>query len=193
MGWLCSSWSTDDTTEMIADMDKTYFEDEFLLPNTKSIDVKLSDVDPDVNPAGVLSKFWSTVHVGRSGRRDDEEEKLHIYYTVSNGRNTFFLHQAMSKYRDEIFLNYVESVSVEERERKARRHNAILREEFGGEIKIHHTNNKKLKKIGAGEFALNIQRSISLLREHLEEKQEKRKRGLGSLIRSKYVKGEPTR
>ena len=52
IGWLCESFASDDTLEMIADMDKTYFEDEFLLPRTKSLDVKISKIDPEVNPAG---------------------------------------------------------------------------------------------------------------------------------------------
>ena len=55
---------------------------------------------------------------------------------------------------------------------------------------MHHTNNQKLKKIGASLYADQVKVSISCLRQHLDAKQEKRKRGLGALIRSKYVQGK---
>ena len=189
VGWLSNSWVADDTLEMIADMDKTYFEDEFLLPHTKSLDVKLSKIDPDSNPAGVLSQFFSSMHIGDFKDRDDKEEEPHIYYTVSKGRNRFFLHQAMLKYRDEISWKPIESSAG--RKRKSKRQHSILKREFGGEIKLHHTNNKKLIKIAVSGFAAEIKMAMSLLRRHLEEKHEKRKRGLGLLIRREYVNGGP--
>ena len=189
VGWLSDSWMSEDTIEMIADMDKTYFEDEFLLPLIRSLDVKLSKINTEVNPAGVLSKFFSTVHIGNYEGRGDGEEEPHVYYTVSRGRNHFCLHQAMSKYRHEI--SWAPTEFPEERERRSERRVAILKKEFGGVIKIHHTNNKKLKKVDVSDFAGEIKMAISSLQQHLEAKQEKRKRGLGSLIRSKYVKGGP--
>ncbi len=62
---------------------------------------------------------------------------------------------------------------------------AILDDEFNGAIKIHHTNNSKLIKVGAHVNAERIQYAISSLRQHLEQKQQKRQKGLGAMLRRK--------
>ena len=188
VGRLCESFASDDTIEMIADMDKTYFEDEFLLPRTKLLDVKVSRSDPEANPAGVLSKFFSRIQVDGDKHRSEREGRASVYYTISDLGNAFIWRQALLKYRDEIPSKYTESytASANRREREA----AILGGEFSGEVKIHHTNNLKLRRIGADRYATQIKVAISSLRQHLEAKQEKRKRGLGALIRGEYVRGK---
>jgi len=62
----------------------------------------------------------------------------------------------------------------------------LLDEKFGGEIKIHHSNNAKLIEIDIHRYSIQIKSSITCLRQHLEAKQEKRKNGLGALIRRSY-------
>ena len=168
-------------------MDRTYFEDEFLLPHTKSLDIKLSKIDAESNPAGVLGKFFSSIHVGGMEGHDDGEVDPHVYYVFSKKRSPFILHQAMGKYRDE--MSYRPAEPREEAKERSKNRALVLSGEFGGELKMHHTNNKKLRKIDVGSFVTEVKTAISLLRRHLEEKQEKRKRGIGLLIRSKYAKG----
>ena len=130
VGWLCDSWVNDDTAEMIADMDKTYFEDEFLLPHIRSIDGKLEKIDADTNPVGVLSKFFNNMHLMSYRSRDEEEEESHIYYTISNGRNRFLLDQAMFRYRDAISWKPI--ASPREIKRKTKRQISILKNELVG-------------------------------------------------------------
>ena len=185
IGWLCKSFASDDTIEMIADMDKTYFEDEFLLPRTKLLDVKISKIDQEVNPAGVLSKFFSRAHTDSDKIRSEKEGRTDIYYIFSDRGNFFIWHQALLKYRDEISYKYTESYQENPNDRKL--NFEILHKEFGGSVKIHHTNNQKLRRIGAVLYATQIKVAISYLRQHLDGKQKKRKRGLGALIRSKYL------
>ena len=190
VGWLADSSLSDDTIEMIADMDKTYFEDEFLLPNTRALVAKLEKIDAKINPAGVLSKFFSRIHAGGLHEHETGEQEPSIYYTVANARNLFILHQATWKYRDEV--SYSVRESIEQRRERIEKEATMLIEQFGGDIKIHHTNNKKLRKIDANRHAEEISRDILCLSQHLEAKQNKRKRGLGLLIRKKYVKGAST-
>ena len=92
--------------------------------------------------------------------------------------------QALWKYYDE----YSEEMEACSSERVMERVEAvaILENEFGGEIKIHHTNNSKLLRIEAHLLAAQIKHAISCLHNHLLKKQEKRKHGLGALIKRKY-------
>ena len=188
VGWLIKKFLLDDTIEMIADMDRIYFEDEFLLPLTKVLDDKLSKIDPETNPAGVLSKFYTRMHV-ENFMGSSDHEKLHIFYTLSNEFNHYILLQANLKYHDVISHKLEEN--ARERESKYTKDVEILSQEFGGEIKFHHTNNKKLGRVNANHFAREIKNAISHWHQHLQAKQDKRKRGLGSLIRNKYTQDKP--
>lgn len=110
IGWLTDSFRSEDTVDMIADMDRTYFEDEFLLPNIKKLDRKLAQIDPETNPSGILSKFYSRMHT--SARRGDDGEQIErvVYYTHADGGANFFLRQALWKYFDE-YSDQLEEVS----------------------------------------------------------------------------------
>ena len=96
----------------------------------------------------------------------------------------FFLRQAHWKYYDEYPEQLEEVGSAREMERDEVV--AVLDSKFGGEIKIHHTNNAKLVEVEANIFARRVKLAISCLRDHLEAKQAKRKQGLGALIRQRY-------
>ena len=189
VGWLLERFVFDDTIDMIADMDRTYFEDDFLLPRTKSLDVKLSKIDPEANPAGVLSKFFSRMDVDNNRRFRDGKGKPFLMYTPSDEGNNYIWFQARRKYRDVIVSDFEEA--AKERESKFTKMVETLSQEFGGEIKIHHTNNEKLKKVDVSHFAKEIKNTISLLRQHLETMQDKRTHGLGALIKNKYIKDKP--
>ena len=76
--------------------------------------------------------------------------------------------------------------NLSEREMKREEIVAILDKEFGGEIKIHHANNAKLLRIEANCFAERIKHGILCLHRHLLQKKDKRKHGLGALIKRKY-------
>ena len=184
IGWLTDSFRSEDTVDMIADMDRTYFEDEFLLPNVKKLDQKLAQIDPDSNPSGILSKFYSRMHTFARRGDDGEQIQRSILYTLADGGANFFLRQAHWKYYDE-YPEQLEEVGTA-REMERDEVVALLDGKYRGEIKIHHTNNAKLVEVEANVFARRIKRAISCLRDHLEAKQAKRKQGLGALIRRKY-------
>lgn len=175
---------SDDTIEMIADMDAAYFEDDFLLPNIKALDKKFTKINPDVNPASVLGKFFSLVHVVAPRDSREERNAVATAWRHANLENYYFFRQAYEKYRESA-PSQAEENSQEKHEKETR----IFRDEFGGELKIHHTNNARLVKIGANRFARSIKRGISLLRQELEARQAKRNRGLGALIRKEYAPG----
>jgi hypothetical protein len=184
IGWLAESFRTEDTVEMIADMDRTYFEDEFLFPNVESLMKKISDIDPMINPAGILSKFFTDVHVTKRYYVSKEESEDSIGYTHGNGSAIFIMMQALRKYHTE-YVDDMESVSID-REMERKEAASILQNEFGGEVKIHHKNNEKLRRVEAHVFANRIKSGISCLHRHLLNKQEKRKLGLGAMIKRRY-------
>jgi len=184
IGWLTDSFRSEDTVDMIADMDRTYFEDEFLLPNVMKLDQKLASIDPESNPSGVLSKFFSRMHISSRRRDDGGDIERDIFYTHTDGGANFFLRQAHWKYYGEYSEQLEEVASAREMEKDEVV--ALLDSKFGGEIKVHHTNNAKLIEVEANILARRVKRAISCLRAHLEAKQAKRKQGLGGLIRQKY-------
>lgn len=184
IGWLTSSFRSDDTIEMIADMDRTYFEDEFLLPNVTRLVKKLSNIDPATNPAGILSKFFSRIGTSTRPNRNEEEKARTIFYSYGDNSARFLMRQALFKYNEE----YADKLDMKfpERQMKQEEFSKIIENEFGGEIKIHHKNNKKLLRIEEDIFAEIIKNGITALHNHLIKKQEKRKHGLGALIKRKY-------
>ena len=116
IGRLLDNRTLDDTVEMIADMDRTYFEDDFLLPNISSLDSKLSKIDTETNPAGVLSKFFSRVNADHYRTEDDDRRSPIVSYTISGGRGHFLLLQALSRYR--IKIPEVLEETAKEREKR---------------------------------------------------------------------------
>ncbi|OWY05152.1 hypothetical protein B6V75_03190 [Thioclava sp. F1Mire-8] len=186
IGWLTEGFGSDDTIDMIADMDRTYFEDEFLLPNIKKIYRKVADIDPDTNPAGILSKFFGSIQTSNHIKDDSDQAKPVVTFSMADdGRATFFLRQAQIRY----YRNYCDKFDECDLHRNLTTKEVVdlLRATYGGQIKIHHTNNKKLVDINANYHARRIKESLFLLCEHLETKQAKRKEGLGSLIRRHYT------
>ncbi|NOR62282.1 MAG: NACHT domain-containing protein [Rhodobacteraceae bacterium] len=182
VAWLIKTFGYDDTVEMIADMDRAYFEDEYLLPALTKLDRKLARVDTKTNPAGALSKFFGLAKISQFKDGDTTETKRKLVFLVTNRLSYYLWEQADEKYQNQLdidskYLKY--------------KHNydnatSVLDAKYGGKIKIHHTNNLKLIEIEAHIFAERIKQTISCFRAHLEQKQEKRKKGLGSLIRKKY-------
>lgn len=186
VGWLNRNFSSDDTIEMIADMDRTYFEDEYLLPHIRKLDKKISGINSENNPSGILSKFFDEIHVRQRGRKvdDDDGQENIVSYTISADGYYFFLHQAEWVYRDE-YAEVLEDINSEF-EKKPDEKASILMTKYGGAVKIHHTNNPKLLELEANVTGQRIKRAISCLRDHLEKRQKRRKQGLGALIRREY-------
>ena len=184
IGWLCDNVLGDDTLEMIADMDRSYFEDEFLLPRLRELDGKLGRVDIDTNPAGILSKFYATIQMMRLSRNVKRKDSLRLVYTASSQANLSLYHQACWNYRDQIPLD-VGGIGFAEDDSK--RMASIVQNRFGGKIKIHHTNNAKLIEAGGVKLAEKCRHAISCLRQHLEEKQDRRQHGLAEMIRRNYA------
>lgn len=182
IGWLTHSFLSEDTISMIADMDHTYFEDEFLLPNVRSLYQKIEHISPDENPAGILSRFYDTAIA--SSRPSNEKESRTIVYRRRRNKRDYFQRLALVRF----FTLNPEELKEHEAERNLTSFVNVMDSKFGGAIKIHHQNNAKLREIGANIFARRIKYSIVNLYESLEQKQAKRKTGLGALILKEYQK-----
>jgi hypothetical protein len=184
IGWLTQKFSSDDAVEMIADMDRTYFEDEYLIPNIIKLDNKMKKVNSKQNPSAVFSKFFTVVHAENYRDAGEYEDGRQIYYTLSNSSNHYLYRQATIKYAEHLSPDLINSLHTRPSDYQSLV--AILDKEYGGEIKIHHANNKKLVHIRSDHRATEMKQAITELRAHLEQKQMKRKRGLGALIRRHY-------
>ena len=184
---LLASFFADDTIEMIADMDRSYFEDDFLLPLVKSYCGKFSKIDPNKNPAGILSRFFSEVRVyDRNAKRtgDDGKPIFKIGYLHHTGDSLIFFQQMFHAYGGVT----VENAAATEPTFDDATHAETLASKYGGEIKIHHRNNMKLLEIGASEFASKIKNRLIALKAHLERRHLARRRSLSTLIRDRYSK-----
>lgn len=181
INWLISGFSSDDAVEMIADMDRIYFEDEYLLPKVKKLNTKLEKIDPIKKPSSVLSLFFSRIHTDSLSEADRQNNAKSIYYTHLNPANMFLFHAAYKMFKIEM-LSEFEQTDEEEQEKFV----MILEEKYGGEIKIHHQNNEKLREVGVHNFADRLKCVINKFTLHLEDLQKKRKIGLGAMIKKNY-------
>lgn len=179
--WLLDKFRYEDTVEMIADMDPSYFEDEFLLPRIRKITKQLIEVDTSRNPAGVHSKIYASIN---SEKRTGEKEETRTYFVINDTKTYYLVQTALWKYYDIFGQNLERLVPANELDPKERYD--LLNSKFGNQIKIHHTNNKKLIEIGANQFAERIKVALNLLAEHLEQKAKLRCEGINSLISSAY-------
>lgn len=190
ISWLFDHFFSDDTVSMIADMDRTYFEVEYLIPELRLLNRRLQAIDAMKSPSSVLGKFYSSVSVHEfddveAGAQHSGGKTKSISFTIEHSRNQFLWSHLFSKYKTEKIKEITEElISKERREEISNRIEAV----YGGRIKIHHTNNDKLIDVGCDLYAERMKRSLSVFLSDLEAVQKKRKNGLGELVRGKYLR-----
>lgn len=85
----------DDCVRMIADMDRTYFEREFLLPLATRIIVELTNVNVTERPDEIVGKFFASVvarEINKIKRHDDksvEVKSLKVFFSVSHDESEY--------------------------------------------------------------------------------------------------------
>lgn len=179
--WLIEDFGYDDTVSMIIDMNRIYFEDDYLLPHSKKFLKSIQNIDPSTNPSAILSKFFSKA----DARLRQGENKTDMYtfsYTIKNEINCFVFEECSNMLRKSGLYPTMSSLEMSENEPKAKKHY----EQSGGPVKIHHSNNKKLIELGSVHFAERIVKIISDAVARLEDRQAKRKASLGSKLRSSF-------
>lgn len=179
--WMVRDFGSDDTVEMIADMDRATFEDEYLLPKTIALDAKIFTIDSKKNPTAILSKFFSRAHSSTLTKVERENNLINVYYTSKNPLNIFIYQQAARQFQDEFLPD-----KKQEPGHMQQPEGILLKEKFGGEVKIHHANNEKIVEIGGDGLAEIIKTAIGKMREHLQKLQLKRKQGLGAIMKKRY-------
>lgn len=182
--WLIADFSADDTVEMIADMDRTYFEDEFLLAEIKSLNTRLQRVDSFVNPYAILKICYNRVHASDRFEKSGNEVVREVFYTISDSVKHFLVRQALWRYRD-CYKERLEVV-VSDKSLTTQEVAEILDSKFNGEVVFSRSCNPALIEIGACVFAERIKVAIQALCEELTARNDRRKKGVGSLIRRTY-------
>jgi hypothetical protein len=188
INWLIGRFRYDDTIDMIADMDRTYFEDDYLLPEAKKLAKKISDIDPHLNPGKIIGQFYSDMRLAPYGDREDDEKK-HIVWSYANSPNVFLLRQAW-KYRPsygDALQSHPLAIEIPE--------DVAMKKliQYRGRISMHYSSNPKLIELGGGAIAEKMQKSISCLVGYLQDKQNTRQRSLGQLIKRQYIRSVSAR
>jgi hypothetical protein len=181
--WLTSSFA-DDTIDMIAEMDRAYFEEEYLLPELRTLNRELRKTDPFNKPYSVLQKFYENLHTAVLGVESGEASRR-VYFRVKDSTNVFVWRQCRRVYYDEVMAGVEDdlpgrNIDLDERV-------DLVDAKFHGEIKIHHTNNKRLLEVGVERHAARLKLSLERLEAHLADLQARRTSGVGSMLRAKYL------
>ncbi len=166
IGWIVQNFSYDDTIDMILDMDAAYMEEKFILPLAEKFLKHIDGIDTSKNPAGVLSRVFEAVNYRERMPSDHEgSPEFGLSFTLRDDQSFFYVWRlARSKLYSSQYKEKTAEVEISAIAEK-------LRDEFGGTIKLHHRNNKKLLEIGL-ETLVNLQREN--FREFVELLRKKR-------------------
>lgn len=171
----------DDVIDMVIDMDRAYFEADFLLPRVKNLNRIFSQTDPLEKPDLILNKFFANSFCDTRRKRgqvdEDDADEVTVGYLVSQEGDEFeprglnlqaykYLmreHDDLHPHKDlpsatdpELVL---EIFGITKDKIKRRRHALIP---------LTAKNRKKLIDLGSGEFAKNVKGSLLVLEERLE-------------------------
>lgn len=183
--WLVSEFSNDDAVDMIYDMDKKYFEDEYLLPEIKKICAYIKDADPNKNPSKILGKFFLDIRV-RGVRNKEDKLQPRVSYFVKNGKNYYLYRKAV--------LHWFEELQAKGENEQL--HDGIVEEEmahlleteYRGEVKIHHLNDTKLIELKTNIFAARAKKILLDYEIYLKASISRRKNSIGELMRRRFTR-----
>lgn len=166
----------DDTILMIADMDRKYFENDFLLPRIRQLIKKFDSIDPNMKPDVILNQFFTWFGVQRRSESgevvDHEERTLETYFSLgvlskkgaANRALNIIVFRNLSKYKD-VLPSWNESDCKPSEEDLLWAFNASYDSISSGVrvlMGMNHSNRHKLIIAGCGNFATNNQRIAHL-------------------------------
>ncbi len=183
----------DDTILMIADMDRRYFDMEFMLPQVKRVNKYFARIDPHEKPDLIISKLFAryVVRVNKGEELDDTRTFSEVY-SVSHDRDEYdrrLFNLIVHKFGDTYSLPGWNPRNVEfldNEDRVLRVFGLKSKEDLINEkvLELSARNRAKLIELGSGEFARNIKDRFSRIEIHLQGQQSIRQ----SLLSEKLKK-----
>lgn len=191
--------SSDGAIRMIADMDKTYFERDFLLPVARRVLKDTEGADHVTAPDRLMSKFWARIGIRHHNYTEDggrsADDKIIVYYSTTHDEEEYprrklnlLLLSAISDYNlevqtferaqeltnDEILRVFgISEVAPESRGKRSL-----------AEFKISHHNRHKLVALRCGGYAVELSTLIGALVARLEKDISSKTSKLSKMIRS---------
>lgn len=190
---------SDGSVRMIADMDRTYFERDFLLPVALTICKDITNVDLSQSPDKLIGKFFARVgakipdnDIAADGHDSNNNEKLTIYFSVTHDESEY-----LARRLNLILLNFISEYNLEveedrlsdelpnERVLEIFKIKEIPKRRGDMEFNINHHNRKKMVSLGCSRYALTVQRELEALTLRLRQSALTRKSKLSDRIISK--------
>lgn len=190
---------TDGAVKMIADMDKTYFEREFILPAASSILKELKNIDIKACPDRIIGKFFARVGVksddsktknATSNRK--QSDKLVVFYSVTHDDIEY-----PPRHVNLILLNIIAEykLDIKQDAKPANLDNDEILKIFKasqiptnkGELHfaINHQNRAKMVALNSGSYASILQQTLEAICCRIEKDLVFRRSKLSEKILSK--------
>lgn len=187
---------SDGAIRMIADMDRTYFERDFLLPTALRIQNDVEGIDLSKCPDRIIGKFFAHVFARLREREDSEDaseknthNKLTISYSVTIDKHEYptrklnlLLLNFISEYDLSLEWNPPESNLSDDDILRVFNAKELPRERRKLSFKINHQNRKKLVSLNSSYFAENIHSRVKALTNRLSTDISARKSKLSERI-----------
>lgn len=175
---------SDGAIRMIADMDKTYFERDFLLPIAKKLLKKTDGVDHEKAPDRLIGNFWARVILRKKRITKDQinssDDKLQIVYVTAHDDEEY----PQRKLNLLLLKSTFEyNLATENIEQKSNLSDAEKLRVFGlsqlpdapynprdiSKLKINHQNRHKLVTLQSGSYAAELNMRLCSLVERLDK------------------------
>lgn len=184
----------DDVIDMVIDMDRNYFEINFLLPRVQKLNRIFSKIDPFKKPDLIINKFFARCYCAR--RKDDEHDVPEVYigYSVSHNDDEYSprgLNLLSFKYLSDHYnylreRSYVRDTPTKETilETFGIDEDDLLLQRLDGFLLIQR-NRQKLVKLNSGTYAQHLKKSFIELQNKVEDIQRKRENSLSEKLKKR--------
>lgn len=185
----------DDVIDMVIDMDRAYFESDFILPNVKRLNQLFNNTDALKKPDLILNKFFANSSFREKQNGDEKKlNGLSVSYTVSHEDSEYEargLNLLVYKY----LMRYHRNLFDQTKAKKSPSRDTIL-DVFGardessskrhrGNIPLKFHNREKLIILGSGYFAQSLKVGLRELENRLEKMRVTRSKSLSARLKIK--------
>jgi hypothetical protein len=190
---IASRSASDDTIAMIADMNRSYFEKDFILPVCRDLLKKFRGQNPLEKPDVFLAPFFSMVRAREkrgSELKEGEEERIAIHYAVTHNEEEY-PKRAVNLVLFDAFLHYG-VLDIPDDDRKGLSDSDILKafdvtelsmKRRGPSFPINYHSRRKMLYLGLTNYAVGIERAVRRLVEKIENSHETRRSKLAEKLR----------
>ena len=183
----------DDIVDMVADMDRAYFETDFLAPRASLLMKKLSGIEPSEKPDLIIVNFFSGFGV-RLHKDDDTEDKkkLVVFFSVSHDDDEYQSRVGNLtvydwSYRTGCFERKPRTTSElgDSQILEALGFTRLEQVDGNSRFPLKHQNRRKLIALGGADFAERLKLGVEELSNYLQQMQSRRRSALGEKLKGR--------